>query len=245
MPNRLMTWKEQALLAVLAGALALGAVTLYLVGRPHTPTIRPVPETSAHAPAADSAPALHVEPMGPAPPPPIAAPAPKIVVEVKGAVRKPDVYRLPEGSRVDDLLAEAGGSLDEADLSGINRAAILLDASTLVVPTGGQGASRYGHQLAENPAQYLVAGQTAAQTYTTGAVANAGGSSAGAAQGLVNLNTASQAELETLPRVGPVTAQKIMDYRNSTPFQRVEDLLNISGIGEKTLEGMRPHVTVR
>jgi competence protein ComEA len=247
-----MTWKEQALLAVLAGALGLGALSLYFAGGQRAPSVPPKAKAIEVVHANDAAPGIRVDPMGTPPPPlppTLAAPAPKIVVEVKGAVRRPDVYRVEEGARVDDLLKEAGGPLEEADLTGINRAALLIDATTLVVPFRMGGFAEYGHYLAENPAPYTLAGQGRAPLPAGAASASAWGAHAGspgmATGGVVNLNSASMAELDALPRIGPVTAQKIIDYRNETPFQQVEDLLNIHGIGEKTLEDLRPHVTVR
>jgi competence protein ComEA len=152
---------------------------------------------------------------------------------------------MPQGARVDDLIEEAGGPTDTADLTDINRAARLIDATTLLVPdlAGAGHGQGYGanpqatYGATHNPSAYTVAGWQDATGHTEAA-------GAPGRDGRVNLNTASQAELETLPRVGPATARKIIEYREASPFQSVDDLLNIHGIGEKTLEGLRPHVTV-
>lgn len=242
MANRLMTWKEQLLIGFLAAALGVGAVSLFVASRysEGVPEVAVVENTPFHAPeTAGPVAARDPEPRDPEP----------LVVEVKGAVKRPGVYRMAPGARVDDLIEEAGGPADTADLTDINRAAKLIDATTLLVPdmahaAYGQGYGANPHATyggaVQNPPAYTVAGWQDAATAHGGA--SAGG--AAARDGRVNLNTASQAELETLPRVGPATARKIMDYREATPFQSVDDLLNIHGIGEKTLEGLRPHVTV-
>jgi competence protein ComEA len=236
MPNRLMTNKEMLLIGLLAGSILLGAGTLLITNRGQEAAPYPVEEAPAAIPAGAAGTSAE-EVSG-------SSQAERIVVEVKGAVREPGVYEMQPGQRVDDLLTAAGGVLSDADLSGINRAAHVIDATTLVVPREGAdamppaapGASIEEYATLANPAGYTVAGGTMA------GMAQTGGSGQG---GLVNINTASQAQLETLPRVGPVTARKIIEYRERSPFRAVEDLTQIHGIGEKTLENLRPHVTVR
>lgn len=152
-----------------------------------------------------------------------------VTVDVTGRVRHPGVLELPAGSRVVDALEAAGGSRPGADLTGLNRARLLVDGEQIVVgaPAGSGGAGS-------------AAGSSAGGSGATGATA--GGSAAGA---LVNLNTASAEELDTLPEVGPVTAQGILDYRTEHGgFGSVDELLDIDGIGEKTLAKIAPHVTV-
>lgn len=185
----------------------------------------------------------------------------RIVVEVKGAVMQPGVYELAADARVQDALTEAGGPDPEADLSDINRAARLMDAAPLYIPRathityeGGVAANRPEATAAEmNPPQYTISGWRpaapgAAPPGTAPEAVTAAGSSAPSqpetSGGLVDLNTATREQLKALPRIGDVTADKIIAYRQQTPFVQVEDLLNIAGIGEKTLETLRPHVTV-
>ncbi len=231
MPNRLMTNEELLLIGLLAGAILLGAVTLLITHGGDEPEPYPVAEVPQAVPAAT---------------PHAARPAPgneleEIVVEVKGAVREPGVYEMRQGQRVNDLLETAGGVLSDADLGSINRAAHLVDATTPVVPRLNQATPN-----APAPAESRGAparsheGYAVSAGYTTGAAAAGSGR-----RGLVNINTASQSELETLPRVGPVTAQKIIQFRQATPFRTVDDLIQIHGIGEKTLENLRPLITVR
>jgi competence protein ComEA len=155
-----------------------------------------------------------------------------VTVDVTGRVRHPGVLELPAGSRVVDALEAAGGSRPGADLTGLNRARLLVDGEQIVVgaPAGSGVAGS-----AAGPGAGGSAGSGAAG-------ATAGGSAAGA---LVNLNTASAEELDTLPEVGPVTAQGILDYRTEHGgFGSVDELLDIDGIGEKTLAKIAPHVTV-
>jgi len=140
-----------------------------------------------------------------------AAPASKIFVYVVGAVRRPGLYQLPDGSRVADALARAGGSTRKAQLELVNLAARIADGEQIVVPRRGSG----------------------------GAVA-AGTGSGAASSGPVHLNTATLEQLDSLPGVGPVTAQKILDYRQAHgSFSSVDELDAVPGIGPARLEQLR------
>lgn len=136
-----------------------------------------------------------------------------VTVHVLGAVASPGLYTLPEGARVVDAVAAAGGFADGADRAAMNLARVLVDAEQLRVP---------------------VVGETTAE-----------GAAGVGADGRVNLNTADRAALETLPGVGPALAERIIAWREANGgFRSVDDLLEVSGIGEKTLEGMRDAVVV-
>lgn len=147
------------------------------------------------------------------------APARVLVVHVVGAVRQPGLYRLPEGSRVQDALERAGGPKAKAELAAVNLAAPVADGQQVVVPVRGAGGI---------------------------ASALPGGGSSGAAGipgGMVHLNSATLEELDTLPGVGPVTAQKILDYRAANgAFRSVDELDAVPGIGPTRLEELRPLV---
>lgn len=148
-----------------------------------------------------------------------ASPAPPetVTVDVAGKVRRPGIVVLDAGARVVDALEAAGGAGGGVDLSGLNLARVLVDGEQVVVG------------VAAPP------GVAAAVVPSPGAV---GGP-------LVNLNTAAQAELETLPEVGPVTAQAILAWREEHGgFTSVDELLEVDGIGDATLEQIAPHVTV-
>jgi competence protein ComEA len=146
--------------------------------------------------------------------------AASVTVDVAGKVRRPGVTSLPAGSRVVDAIRRAGGARPGVDLSALNLARVLVDGEQILV---GRAAA--------------VAPGTAP---TTGAAPGAVGSPA-----LVNLNTATTEQLETLPGVGPVTAQKILDWRTRHgAFSSVEELMEIDGIGEKTFAELAPRVTL-
>lgn len=140
---------------------------------------------------------------------------PEIMVHVSGAVEKPGVYRLAAGSRVQDAVSLAG-PLAEADLEALNLAAPLNDGQKVPVPQKGEHAGQ-------------VLGPEV-------------GTSSGAK---ININTATITELDSLPGIGPATAQKIIDYRTQHGgFKSVEELDQVSGIGAKKLEGLKDLVTV-
>jgi len=142
-----------------------------------------------------------------------------VVVDVAGRVRRPGVIQLPVGSRVIDALRKAGGARPKVDLSTLNLARPLADGEQILV--GRPAVSAGG-----------VAGAASAASPAT----------AGA---LVNLNSATQEQLETLPGVGPVTAQKILDWRGAHGrFSSVDELMEVSGIGEKTLARLAPYLTL-
>ena len=173
----------------------------------------------------------------PSPPPasPAAAASPSaaadMVVYVCGAVRSPGVVRVPADARVADALALAGGPGPRAELDGVNLAAKVVDGQQIVVPE--RGAS-------------VAAGSSAsAAVATASGSASAAGGSATAPGAPVNINTASLEELDTLDGVGPATAQKIIDYRlASGPFKVVDDIKNVSGIGDAKFAAMKDSITV-
>lgn len=219
----------------------------------------PPPAALPTVPAATPAPPTVLPPPAPEPPA-------EIAVAVRGGVRRPGLFRLPPDSRVADLVMKAGGATTEADLSEINLAARLIDGTTLTVPVGarlttGQDGRISGHggqYAAANPVAYLAGtatpeaigptpGRSAAANRVEPAESDTAPSAlkpkgkSGAGGGLTNLNTATQAELESLPGIGPVLAGRIIEQR---PFKSVDELDNVSGIGQKKLEAVRNLVTV-
>ena len=182
---------------------------------------------------------------GPTPPasPPVSPPVREIVVHVVGQVATPGVVRLGDGARVTDALAVAGGPLPAADLQHVNLARVLTDGEQVYVPKPGETA----------PAGWAAAGAPGAGGPGAGGpVAPAAGPPGGAGRptGLtgaaaVDLNTADLAALDSLPGVGPVLAQRIIDWRRSHGrFSSVEELAEVTGIGEKLLAGIRSRVRV-
>jgi competence protein ComEA len=141
--------------------------------------------------------------------------SPRLVVHVVGAVRRPGLYRLASRSRTADAVERAGGATAAADLSLVNLAAPVSDGAQIVVPTRAPPA-------------------------VAGAPPGASGQAGAAAQGPVHLNTATLEQLDALPGVGPVTAQKILDYRQKHgAFSSLDDLDAIPGIGPARLEQLR------
>ncbi|WP_203579555.1 ComEA family DNA-binding protein [Microbacterium hibisci] len=141
----------------------------------------------------------------------------ELYVHVSGAVRSPGLYVLVAGARAVDAIAAAGGFADDADRGAVNLARTLDDGEQLAVPRQGEAAAT-----------------------VTGAAGPPG-----AAGALVDLNTADAAQLETLPRIGPALAERIVSWREDNGgFTSVEDLLAVPGIGDKMLEALRDLVRV-
>ena len=165
------------------------------------------------------------EPEIAAPLEPVAAPAPsRLVVHVVGAVRRPGLYRIRDGARVADAVARAGGATHKADLGGLNLAAPLVDGTQVLVPAR--------IHVASDPRAEGSDGEIEAS------------SSSGIAAQKVSLATATAEQLDELPGVGPVTAQKILDFRTEHGFIRsVDDLDAVPGIGPARIEQLRDLVT--
>lgn len=165
-----------------------------------------------------------------------AAPAATVYVHVVGQVRRPGVVSVPAAARVRDAVAAAGGALQGADLGALNLARPVADGEQVRVPKPGEE----------------VAPQTppAAAAGTTGPISPGGSSSVpgvapSGAAGPVDLNAADLAALDALPGIGPVLAQRIIQFRTENgPFSAVEELGEVSGIGDRVLERLRPLVTV-
>lgn len=142
-----------------------------------------------------------------------------IIVHVTGAVPRPGVYALPKGARVQDAVSAAGGFLAEADKASLNLAQELEDGQRLDIP-------------------FLEGFSPVLPTAVAPPVSPAD-------TDLVNINTASAAELETLPGIGPTIAKKIIEYREQNgPFLSTEDIINVSGVGPGTYERIKDLITV-
>jgi competence protein ComEA len=157
----------------------------------------------------------------------VASPTPgALYVQVVGQVTRPGLYQVRDGDRVMDAVAAAGGFTPAADQAGINLARVVADGEQLIVPAIGeapQGASG-----------------------ASGGSGGSGGAGGAAVPGAkVNVNTADATALETLPRVGPAMAQRIIDWRTKNGrFRSIQDLRSVSGIGDATFAQLEPLVTV-
>lgn len=163
-----------------------------------------------------------------------------LVVDVGGAVVAPGVYRLPGGSRVGDAITAAGGYGPRVDAfratAELNLAALLSDGQHLVVPSRDDPPNLAGGG---------GSGGAGGGTGAGGGVGAGAGVGTGGVAGLIDLNRATSAELDTLPGIGPVTAAKIIAARETAPFRAVQDLLDRKLVGQKTFDGLRDLVTVR
>ncbi|MCY8933755.1 helix-hairpin-helix domain-containing protein [Bacillus atrophaeus] len=145
----------------------------------------------------------------------------KIIIDIKGAVKHPGVYELKTGDRVSQAIEKAGGINSEADEKQVNLAELLQDGTVVYIPSEG-----------EEPTQR--------------AAANASVQNGAGKEALVNINTASLEELQAISGVGPSKAEAIIAYREENgKFQAVEDITNVSGIGEKSFEKIKSAITVK
>ncbi len=161
--------------------------------------------------------------------PPSPSKATELVVDVVGRVAKPGVFTLPAGSRIVDAIAAAGGALPHTDLTALDLARKLSDGQEIFVgipPPSGAAAASAGGVVGDDTAVGVDAG-------------------AGSADPIVNINTATQAELETLPGVGAVTAQRILAWRTQHGrFASVTQLQQVSGIGPSKYAALAGRVKV-
>jgi len=207
-------------------AIATGVVVVFLILQVPAPPIenalpRAGVTTSVGAPlnTADTQPSIISRPLF-------------VAVHVVGAVHNPGVYVLSAGSRANDALRRAGGATSNADTASVNLASIVHDGDQLYIP-----ARRV---LTSAPPRRLQV-----MSPSTRATATSGGDKSGvvSSNSVVSLSTASEKELESLPGVGPATASAIVAHRRAHgPFRRVDDLLNVKGIGESKLAAIRSRI---
>lgn len=206
MPDSLTRYRGYILWTVILLFL-VGAAVTYIFNRPESkpiPIITPTPRPT---------------------PTPLPSPTPIVlVVQVSGAVARPGIVRLPEGSRVDDAIKAAGGLRGDADELRVNLAKRVADGELIVVP-----------RIGETP--------PAPVPTTPGARATA---TVPPAPSSININTATVEELDRLPGIGPTTARNIIAYRQANgPFQKIEDVTKVSGIGPALYNDIKNLITIR
>lgn len=232
-----LRWRLGSRLAVLLGILAVAAAAWFwwqaATGRPEILPLSGVsPSDPAAGPSAEAAAAGNEGGGGSGPGVEDAAAetAAAVVVHVAGAVTSPGVVQLRAGSRVHEAITAAGGAVPGADLGRLNLAVVVEDGQKILVPREGE----------ELPA----AGTGGGAPQPGGSEADAGNAGNPAGE-KINLNTASMEELDMLPKVGPVLAQRIVDWRKEHgAFKSVEELDAVDGVGPKMLEALLPLVTV-
>jgi competence protein ComEA len=217
-PRRRLTSRHLAVMAALTLLAVVVSVGWLLRAKAMPMAVAVSPETaSVPSPAASVSPsAASVTPS--------ASATPTILVHVIGAVVKPGVVRLPEGARVEDALAAAGGLRGDAAPAELNLAAVVSDGTQIIIGTKAspRGEVREGS---------TSSGSVSTGTATVGAI--------------IDLNTATLTQLDTIPGIGPVTAQAILDYRTKHgKFTKIEELQEVDGIGTKTYAQIAPHVRV-
>ncbi|KPB05072.1 helix-hairpin-helix domain-containing protein [Bacillus sp. CHD6a] len=146
----------------------------------------------------------------------------EILIDIKGHVMEPGVYRMKTGERIIDAVEKAGGFLEGADSDQVNLAALLVDEMVIIVPKEGEVVNEVIHQPVRNEN---------GESETSGA--------------LVNINTATEEELTSLTGIGPSKAKAIVDHRTESGlFKKIEDLMQVTGIGQKSFEKLRNEITV-
>lgn len=152
----------------------------------------------------------------------------KIVVEIKGEVKNPNVYTLNEGSRINELIEKAGGLTQEADVNSINRASMIADGQCIIIGNI--------NDTEEEKAKIEIIQNTTTTQVNKSTTDD---------KGIININTATLEQLQTLTGIGESKASAIIEYRETSGgFKTIEDIKNISGIGEKTFEKIRDKLTV-
>lgn len=155
----------------------------------------------------------------------------KIMVHVSGSVNKEGIIELDENSRIADAIEMAGGLKEDADISKINLAYILEDGMKVHIPSKNDT-----EVIEDNTSNYIESKSIEDKSKSTESKATS----------IVNINTASQSQLETLPGIGPSTALKIINYRNENgKFKTIEDIKNVSGIGESKFNNIKNLISVK
>lgn len=157
-----------------------------------------------------------------------------IIVHVSGEVKEPGIVKLKEGERIADAIEKAGGATDDADLSKLNLAYVLEDGVKVRIPKKNEEENAGEYVSEESGEEVIQEGSVEAEenTQTTSKV--------------VNINKANQEELMTLPGIGESTAQKIIDYRKENGnFQTIEDIKNVSGIGDSKFNQIKSLIKVK
>ncbi|MEU0626735.1 ComEA family DNA-binding protein [Streptomyces sp. NPDC005989] len=213
--------KTLAALAVVLVAAGVFAAVHFWSARPQSVRAPDLVDEAAHARTSPPA-SEDVGVPEPSPgPPPATGPGGHIVVDLSGKVRRPGIRQLPSGSRVADALRAAGGVRAGADLTGLNRARVLMDGEQIVVGAPSGPSTEGG----------------------AGGVALGSSGVGSSAAGPVSLNTATVEQLDTLPGVGPVLAQHIVDYRaQHGGFRSIDELREVNGIGDRRFADLQPLV---
>ncbi len=153
-----------------------------------------------------------------------------IVVHITGAVKTPGVVRINEGSRIEDVIEAAGGLTEDADISNVNLAYIIEDGIKIRIPSLNDEVVNGQNYITEDSGEGIVISDE----------------STNSSSGSININTASQTELETLNGIGPSLASRIISYREENgKFKTIEDIKNVTGIGDSKYENIKDFIRVK
>lgn len=154
-----------------------------------------------------------------------------IVIHITGAVKKPGIVKLEDGSRIEDAIENAGGLTEDADITNVNLAYILEDGTKLTIPRNSdvEDIENSNFISKESGKNIIQDTNTNYKSYST-----------------VNINKATQSELETIPGIGSSIAQKIISYRDENgKFLSIEDIKNVNGIGDNKYEAIKDYISVK
>ena len=162
-----------------------------------------------------------------------------IYIHIIGEINNQGIIELKQGQRIIDAIEKAGGVTEQADLSKVNLAFVLSDGQKVRIPSVNDNAENVIYVTDSSGNNVIIDGGI-------GVSISNGGTSTGVNGGKVNINTANQTELETLTGIGPSLAAKIIEYREKNgKFKAIDDLKNVSGIGEAKFEGIRKQIAIK
>ena len=166
------------------------------------------------------------------------------MVDIKGEVNNPGIYKLKKGSRIIDVVGEAGGLTESADTSVINLSKKITDEMVIIIYSRQEVENWVATKQQEEYLQKKCLLEEEGQVENDACIEEKTESEKKQPSAMVNINTATKEELMTLSGIGETKAEAIISYREKTPFQKIEDLKNVSGIGDSTFEEIKSNITV-
>lgn len=166
------------------------------------------------------------------------------MVDIKGEVNNPGIYKLKKGSRIIDVVGEAGGLTESADTSVINLSKKITDEMVIIIYSRQEVENWVATKQQEEYLQKKCLLEEEGQVENNACIEEKIDPEEKQPSAMVNINTATKEELMTLPGIGETKAEAIISYRKKTPFQKIEDLKNVSGIGDSTFEEIKSNITV-
>lgn len=166
------------------------------------------------------------------------------MVDIKGEVNNPGIYKLKKGSRIIDVVGEAGGLTESADTSVINLSKKITDEMVIIIYSRQEVENWVATKQQEEYLQKKCLLEEEGQVENDACIEEKTDPEEKQPSAMVNINTATKEELMTLSGIGETKAEAIISYREKTPFQKIEDLKNVSGIGDSTFEEIKSNITV-